>query len=122
MAKIAINRLLISRSSSDYWSQGISYGAKNNYYSKSHPTKMFVCSPSPGVTGILFGATSYFYGGRLLDIHEVALAAPSLKTACAVIKGIILGVIYLHFERVWPRTTLRRIPAPTSARVSPPSL
>ena len=40
---------------------------------------MSVCSPSPGVTGILFGATSYFYGGRLLDIHEVALALRQIE-------------------------------------------
>lgn len=63
---------------------------------------------SQGVTGILFGATSYFYDGRLPDIHGIALAALFLKMACAAL-GIILGVVYLRFERGWSRTTLRRI-------------
>ena len=53
-----------------------------------------------GVTGILFGAASYYYDGRLPDIHGIALTAMFLKMACAVL-GIILGMVYLYFERGW---------------------
>jgi len=61
-----------------------------------------------GVTGALFGATSYFYDGRLPDIHGIALTALLFKMACAVV-GIILGMTYLRFEHGWSGAVQRRI-------------
>ncbi|WP_409409658.1 hypothetical protein ACSDBR_13210 [Acidithiobacillus ferriphilus] len=61
-----------------------------------------------GVTGILFGAASYYYDGRLPDIHGIALTALFLKMACAVL-GIILGMVYLYFERGWSGAVQRWI-------------
>ena len=61
-----------------------------------------------GVTGTLFGVASYYYDGRLPDIHGIALTALILKMACAVL-GIILGMVYLRFERGWSGAVQRRI-------------
>lgn len=61
-----------------------------------------------GVTGALFGITSYAYEGRLPDIHGIALTALFLKMACAV-AGIVLGMTYLGFERGLSAAAQRRI-------------
>ena len=61
-----------------------------------------------GVTGILFGAVSYYYDGRLPDIHGIALTALFLKMTCAVL-GIILGMVYLYCERGWSGAVQRWI-------------
>jgi hypothetical protein len=61
-----------------------------------------------GVTGTLFGAASYYYDGRLPDIHGIALTALILKLDCDVL-GIILGMVYLRFERGWSGAVQRRI-------------
>ena len=61
-----------------------------------------------GVTGALFGITSYVYDGRLPDIHGIALTALFLKMACAV-AGILLGMTYLGFESGWSGAGQRRV-------------
>jgi hypothetical protein len=53
-----------------------------------------------GVSGAAFGAISYAAYGRLPDIHGIAVAALSLKIACAVC-GFGLCVLYLAREAAW---------------------
>jgi hypothetical protein len=51
-------------------------------------------------SGATFGAISFATFGRFPDIHGVAVAALSLKIACAV-AGFSLGALYLAREGAW---------------------
>ena len=53
-----------------------------------------------GASGASFGAISYASAGQLPDIHGIAVAALSLKIACAVF-GFGLCGLYLARESAW---------------------
>ena len=47
-----------------------------------------------GVSGAMFGATTFYFDGQLPDIHGVAVTALIIKISCVVI-GFILSVFVL---------------------------
>jgi len=53
-----------------------------------------------GASGTGFGALSYAYYGSLPDISGIAVAALSLKVACAG-AGFLLAAAYLRFGPAW---------------------
>jgi hypothetical protein len=53
-----------------------------------------------GASGATFGAISYAFFGQLPDIHGIAVAALSIKIACAVL-GFGLSASYLARESTW---------------------
>ena len=53
-----------------------------------------------GASGATFAAISYATYGRLPDIHGIALAALSLKIACAVL-GFGLSALYVARDPAW---------------------
>jgi hypothetical protein len=53
-----------------------------------------------GASGATFGAISYVSSGQLPDIHGIAVAALSVKIACAAL-GFGLAVLYLAREPAW---------------------
>jgi len=59
-----------------------------------------------GASGATFGAISYATFGQLPDIHGIAVAALSLKIACAAF-GFVLCAVYLAREAVWSETQRR---------------
>jgi hypothetical protein len=60
-----------------------------------------------GASGAGFGAISYTASGQLPDIHGIAVAALSLKIACAVF-GFGLCWLYLAREPAWPERQRQR--------------
>jgi hypothetical protein len=52
------------------------------------------------VTGLLFGATTYYFDRSLPDIHGVAVDALVVKIVCAL-TGFILAVVYLKSHSRW---------------------
>lgn len=52
------------------------------------------------VTGLLFGATTYYFDKSLPDIHGVAVDALVIKIVCAL-TGFILAVVYLKSNSGW---------------------
>ena len=51
-------------------------------------------------SGGAFGAVSWFYYGRLPDIHGIAVAALLIKMACAA-SGFLLAAMYLYRGSAW---------------------
>jgi hypothetical protein len=52
------------------------------------------------VTGLLFGATTYYFDRSLPDIHGVAVDALVVKIVCAL-TGFILAAVYLKSHSRW---------------------
>lgn len=52
------------------------------------------------VSGAGFGAISFAYYGQFPDIHGIAVAALSLKVACAIV-GIALAIGTLRYAAAW---------------------
>jgi hypothetical protein len=52
------------------------------------------------VSGMLFGATTYFYEKQLPDIHGIAVDALVIKIVCAL-TGFILAVVYVKSHSGW---------------------
>lgn len=59
-----------------------------------------------GASGATFAVISYITYDRLPDIHGIALAALSLKIACAVL-GFSLSALYLARGPVWTESRRR---------------
>jgi hypothetical protein len=57
-------------------------------------------------SGAGFGAISFYYYGRLADIHGVAVAALALKVACAM-AGLAFALLLLSRGERWPETQRR---------------
>jgi hypothetical protein len=51
-------------------------------------------------SGAGFGAVSYYYHGRLPDLHGVAVAALSTKIACAA-AGLVLALVFAMRAGRW---------------------
>ncbi|MGA7595055.1 MAG: hypothetical protein WCA64_07655 [Gallionella sp.] len=54
-------------------------------------------------SGVLFGATTYFFEKSLPDIHGVAVDALLVKTACAI-AGFVLAIAFLRRGGDWSAT------------------
>lgn len=54
-----------------------------------------------GLSGMVFGATSYYFYGKLPDIHGIATAALVIKVICAAI-GFSTVAMYLLYGQTWP--------------------
>lgn len=52
------------------------------------------------VTGLMFGATTYYFEKNLPDIHGIAVDALVIKIICAV-TGFILAIVYLKSHSGW---------------------
>ena len=52
-----------------------------------------------GMSGLMFGITTYFYEGHLPDIHGIAVDALIIKITC-VILGFILSLL-LYAKKGW---------------------
>lgn len=52
-----------------------------------------------GMSGLMFGITTYFYEGHLPDIHGIAVDALTIKITC-VILGIVLSLL-LYAKKGW---------------------
>lgn len=57
-------------------------------------------------SGAGFGAVSYYYYGRLPEIHGVAVAALAIKVACAT-AGVALALLLQSGGERWPETRRR---------------
>ena len=49
------------------------------------------------MSGMSFAAISYYYYGKLPDIHGIAMAALLIKMLCAV-SGLSIVILYLHYS------------------------
>lgn len=52
------------------------------------------------LTGMAFGAISYYYYGKFPDIHGIAIAALAVKMLCAV-SGLSIVALYLGYAGGW---------------------
>ncbi|MGB9094622.1 MAG: hypothetical protein WCB93_10940 [Gallionella sp.] len=52
------------------------------------------------VSGLLFGATTYYFDKSLPDIHGIAVDALVIKIVCAL-TGFILAIVYMKFHSGW---------------------
>ena len=52
------------------------------------------------LSGMAFGAISYYYYGKFPDIHGIAIAALAVKMLCAV-SGLSLVAWYLRYAGGW---------------------
>ena len=73
---------------------GSALAASNLQVVDSHSVGVFTAS------GGAFGAVSWFYYGRLPDIHGIAIAALLVKMACAA-AGFMLAGAYLYSGIGW---------------------
>ncbi|MEQ1838511.1 MAG: hypothetical protein ABL858_09310 [Candidatus Nitrotoga sp.] len=53
-----------------------------------------------GLSGMVFGATSFYFYGKLPDIHGIAAAALIIKVICAAI-GFGTAALYLLYGQNW---------------------
>ena len=53
-----------------------------------------------GLSGMMFGAISYYYYGKFPDIHSIAIAALVVKMLCAVL-GLSTVALYLRYADGW---------------------
>ncbi len=53
-----------------------------------------------GLSGMVFGATSYYFYGQLPDIHGIATAALVIKVICAA-TGFTTAALYLWQGQAW---------------------
>ena len=51
-------------------------------------------------SGVMFGATTYYFDKRLPDIHGIAVDALAIKIICAL-TGFILAIVYMKFHSGW---------------------
>jgi DNA-binding transcriptional regulator YbjK len=51
-------------------------------------------------SGVMFGATTYYFDKRLPDIHGIAVDALAIKIVCAL-TGFILAIVYMKFHSGW---------------------
>ena len=51
-------------------------------------------------SGVMFGATTYYFEKSLPDIHGVAVDALLVKTACAA-AGFVLAIVFIRHGRDW---------------------
>jgi len=58
-------------------------------------------------SGASFGAISYYYYGRLPDIHGVAVAALTVKVTCAV-AGLAIALLLQQRGQRWNETQRKR--------------
>jgi hypothetical protein len=54
-------------------------------------------------SGVMFGATTYYFEKSLPDIHGVAVDALLVKTACAT-AGFVLAIVLIRHDRDWSTT------------------
>ena len=54
-------------------------------------------------SGVLFGATTFWFEGHLPDIHGIAVDALLIKIFCAL-AGFVLAVIYVELNSGWVAT------------------
>lgn len=54
-------------------------------------------------SGVLFGASTFYFEGQLPDIHGIAIDALLIKIMCAAI-GFVLAVIYVKRNSGWTVT------------------
>ena len=52
------------------------------------------------LSGMAFGAISYYYYGKFPDIHGIAIAALAVKMLCAA-SGLSLVALYLRYADGW---------------------
>jgi len=52
------------------------------------------------LSGMVFGAISYYYYGKFPDIHGIAIAALVVKMLCAV-SGLSMVALYLRYAEGW---------------------
>jgi hypothetical protein len=52
------------------------------------------------LSGMAFGAISYYYYGKFPDIHGIAIAALAIKMLCAV-SGLSTVALYLRYAGGW---------------------
>jgi len=52
------------------------------------------------LSGMVFGAISYYYYGKFPDIHDIAIAALAVKMLC-VVSGLSLVALYLRYADSW---------------------
>lgn len=52
------------------------------------------------LSGMAFGAISYYYYGKFPDIHGIAVAALAVKMLCAV-SGLAVVALYLRYAHGW---------------------
>jgi len=55
------------------------------------------------LSGMAFGAISYYYYGKFPDIHGIAIAALGVKMLCAA-SGLFLVALYLRYAGIWSDT------------------
>lgn len=53
-----------------------------------------------GLSGMVFGAASFYFYGKLPDIHGIATAALIIKVICAAI-GFSTAALYLLYGQNW---------------------
>ncbi len=53
-----------------------------------------------GLSGMVFGATSFYFYGKLPDIHGIATAALIIKVICAAV-GFSTAALYLLYGKNW---------------------
>ncbi|MEQ1813904.1 MAG: hypothetical protein ABL860_05565 [Candidatus Nitrotoga sp.] len=53
-----------------------------------------------GLSGMVFGATSFYFYGKLPDIHGIATAALIIKVICAA-AGFSTAALYLLYGKNW---------------------
>jgi len=53
------------------------------------------------LSGMAFGAISYYYYGSFPDIHGIAIAALAVKMLCTA-SGLLLVALYLRYAGNWP--------------------
>lgn len=58
------------------------------------------------LSGMAFGAISYYYYGKFPDIHGIAIAALAVKMLCAA-SGLSLVALYLRYAGIWSDTRRR---------------
>lgn len=58
-------------------------------------------------SGVTFGALSLYFYGRLPDLHGVAVAALTIKVACAIL-GLALSIAVLTNAAQWSSASRRR--------------
>lgn len=58
-------------------------------------------------SGVTFGAVSLYFYGRLPDLHGIAVAALTVKIACAIL-GLALSVAVLTNAAQWSSAARRR--------------
>ena len=52
------------------------------------------------LSGMVFGAISYYYYGKFPDIHSIAIAALVVKMLCAAL-GLSMVALYLRYADGW---------------------